>query len=228
MQKRVIKHLEELRSRIVFVVTFLILFFILGTLLSPVIIKRIIKDMSINGVQLVSLSPLEFIYTRIKIGLIIGFALTFPLLVYHAARFIKPGLRKKETALLRTILPATILLFVLGLVFSYFIFLKISVGFLANLSNIAGISNTWSVERFIGFIVGVCFFIGLIFEFPLVMWVLGRLGLIRASALKKKRAHTYVGVFILAAILTPPDAVTQILMAVPLIILFEISLLFVK
>ena len=228
MQKKVISHIEELRSRIISIVIFLVLFFILGTLLSPIIIKKIVGDITVQGVKLVSLSPLELIYTQIKIGLIIAFALTLPLLIYHAVKFIKPGLKKKEIPLLRTTLPAMIILFAIGAVFAYFIFLKVSIGFLADLSSMADVSNMWSIEKFVGFVVGMCFFLGLIFEVPLVVWILGKLGLVKASTLKKKRAHVYVGVFILAAVLTPPDVITQILVAIPLIVLFEISFLLIK
>ena len=228
MRAKVSEHLEELRSRLLNIAVFFIFFLIFGFIFSPMIIKKIISDLLIANVELVSLSPIEFIYTQIRVSFYFAIALSSPLIIYHAARFVKPGLKRNEIKGLAYILPGIFLFFILGLLFTYFIFLKTALFFLAGLSSLADIANMWSIERFISFVVGLSLAVGLIFEMPLVLVVLHRLNIVKIKHLKKFRPYIYVGCFIIAALLTPPDVVTQILIALPIIILYEFSLLLMR
>jgi sec-independent protein translocase protein TatC len=218
-----LEHLEELRFRLLFVIVYFLIFFGVGIIISPVIIKKVIGDLIITTVKLVALSPIELIYAQIKVGFVFSLILSVPVVIYQLIRFIKPGLNKKEINAVKYATPSMILLFILGMLFGYFVFLKISLNFLARLSSFADIQNMWSIDRFISFIIWVCFGLGLVFETPLVLILLNKLGIITKGVLKKYRAHIYVLIFIIGAMITPPDIVTQILIALPLVVLFEIS-----
>lgn len=205
------------------IIVYFLLFLGLGIIISPILIGRIIEDLLIANVELVSLSPVEFIYTQIKVGFIFAFVLVLPILIYQLIRFIKPGLKKFELSAIKYILPSFILLFVVGVLFAYFIFIRVSLFFLARLSTLVNVSNMWSINKFITFILGIFFALGIVFELPLVILLLNRLNIISKNILKKYRMHVYVFTFVIAALITPPDVVTQILIAFPLIILFEMS-----
>lgn len=221
------EHLGELRKRFLTIIIFLFIFFIIGFSLSNFFIKRIINDLVfIENVKIIGLSPIEYILTQIKVGFIVSLIITIPIIIYQLLVFIKPGLNKREKEGLRLILPTFILLFLIGIVFSYFIFLPVAVYFLGNLSK-GIIENIWSINRFINFILLSCLSFGLIFQLPLLLIVLNRLGIINVGWLKKYRAHIYVLIFVVAAIITPPDFITQLIIALPLVVLYEVSLWFI-
>jgi len=222
------EHIGELRKRFLTIIIFLFLFFIIGFAFSNFFIKRIINDLIfIENVKIISLSPMEYIITQIKVGFIISLILTIPIILYQLLVFIRPGLNKKEKKGIKLIMPSFILLFLMGIVFAYFIFLPVAIYFLGNLSK-GIIENIWSINKFINFVLLSCLSSGLIFQLPLLLIVLNRLGIVNVKWLKKYRAHVYVLIFVLAAIITPPDFITQLVIAVPLVLLYEVSLLLVR
>jgi sec-independent protein translocase protein TatC len=224
----ILEHLKELRCGFIVIIIYFLLFLVLGVAISPLLVKKIINDLLIANVELVSLSPLEFLYTQIKVGFIFALTLTSPIIIYQLIKFIKPGMKKKEIRLIKYTLPVFILLLIFGISFAYLIFLKVSLFFLANLSSIADIQNLWSINKFISFIVGMSLALGFVFEVPLLLFLLKKLNIVNIKSLKKYRAHVYVFAFIIAAIISPPDVVTQILIALPLIGLFELSYFLAK
>ncbi len=229
MELPLYEHIKELRKRIITIIIFLIIFFIIGLFFSNVLIKLVIKDiLPRNDVRLVSLTPFEYMLTQIKVGFISSLIVTIPILFYHALIFIKPGLNKKEKNMIRLILPFFILLFLTGIGFCYFIFIPFTISFLTNLSK-GIVENIWSIDKFTNFVLFSCLISGLIFQLPLVLWITNKIGIIKIKTLKKYRPYAYVAIFILAAIITPStDPITQTITAVPLILLYEISLLLIR
>ena len=225
MKAGAIDHLDELRRRLLVVLVWFLMFFGFGIIISPLILKKLITDLIVLNVKLITLTPLEFLYTQIKIGFILAIALSLPNIIYHLVMFAKPALKKREIKGIKFILPGFILFFIIGVVFAYVVFLKLSIYFLARLAPLAGIQNFWSINSFISFILYLCLSIGIIFELPLVLMLLVKLGVIKKRSLKKYRPYVYVSAFIIAAIITPPDMITQIILALPIILLYELSLL---
>ena len=222
------EHMGELRKRFLAVIIFLFLFFIIGFSLSNFFIKRIINDLIvIENVKIIGLTPVEYILTQVKVGFIISLIIIIPVIIYELLVFIRPGLSKKEKNAIKLILPTFILLFLIGIVFSYFIFLPVAIYFLGNLSK-GIIENIWSINKFINFVLLSCLSFGIVFQLPLLLAVLNRLNIVNVKKLKKYRAHVYVSLFLLAALITPPDFITQIIIALPLIVLYETSLFFVR
>jgi sec-independent protein translocase protein TatC len=222
-----IEHLNELRKRLSFIIFVIIIFFVLGFYFSNRVIEKIINDLVILNIRLVTLSPLEYILTQIKVGFLSALFIASPLIVYEALIFIKPALTKKEKNAIRLILPSFTLLFLAGIVFAYFVFLRICVYFLANLP-IEEVLNLWSINKFISFVFMLCFSFGLIFQLPLLLLILNKLNIVNIKFLRKYRKHIYVLIFILAALITPPDIVTLLITTLPLILLYEASLVFAR
>lgn len=222
------EHLGELRKRVFIVLLFLLVFFVIGFMFSDFFIKQIIDDLIfIENIKVVGLSPVEYILTQVKIGGLLAFVFSLPVIIYQLLVFIRPGLNKKEKEGLTMVLPSFILLFLIGVVFAYFMFLPVAVYFLGNLSK-GIIENIWSIGKFVDFVLLSCLMFGLIFQMPLLLIVLNRLGLVKAEWLKKYRAHVYVIIFLVAALITPPDIVTQLIIGLPLVLLYEVSLWFVN
>ena len=226
--KPLIEHIDELRKRLILIIYSLFFSVVFGILTSPFMINLIISDMELSNVKLVTLSPLELIYTQIKTGFLIGLVIAFPILIYHLIMFFKPAINKKEKIALAYFILPGLGLFMLGAYFGYRVFVRIALFFIGNISNVIGIENMWGINSFISFIVMICIGMGILFEMPLVMVVLAAVGIVDYRTLNSKRAHIYVGLFILAALFTPPDVVTQILVVMPMIVLYELSVLLVK
>ena len=228
MKAKAIEHLEELRARIIIVAAFFSFAFILGMALSPVIIQKIISDMSISNITLVSLTPLEFIHTQLKIGFFSALLISSPMIIYQLIAFIKPGAKRTELAAVKYTLPSIFVFFISGAAFGYIIFTKIALRFLAHLSSLADIQNMWSLNTFISFILISSVSLGILFELPVVLLLLKYLNLVNEKILSRKRKHVYVSIFILAAIITPPDVITQVMISLPVILLYEVSLAIIK
>lgn len=229
MRKTVISHLEELRKRSIILLVFAALFSIIGIYFSGWFIQILIDNLTRNvAVKFIAVTPFEFIAIQIKLGVMIGMIISLPVLVYHLVKFVRPALRKKERKYLYTAAPASILLFALGFAFAYFIFLKVALVFLGNLGVRYGIENYWSIGAFVSTIFAVCVIIGLVFEMPALVFVLAKIGVLKRELLAAKRVYIYVLAFVAAAIITPPDVVTQVLLALPMILLYEVSLLLVR
>jgi sec-independent protein translocase protein TatC len=227
MKQSMISHIEELRKRSIIVLIFLIVFFILGFILSDFIIL-LLKNNLLKSINIIVTTPFEVIIVKLKVALYISIFLSLPIILYQVIKFIKPALTKKEKKLLYSSIFFLILLFFIGLAFAYFILLKIGIIYLAKLSSNISTTNLWTLTAIINFIMLSLLVLGLIFELPLILIVLSRLNIINYALMKKKRIYIYVLIFVFAAILTPPDPLTQILIAFPLIVLYEISLLVIK
>lgn len=159
----------------------------------------------------------------IKVSFIMGFILSFPYVFYEFWRFIRPGLYPNERQAARGIVGICSFLFLLGVSFGYFVIAPFAVNFLAGY-NIPGVQNTPTMSSFINYMVMFTAPAGLIFELPVVVYFLSKVGLVTPDAMRKYRRHSIIGVLLLSAIITPPDVVTQFLIGIPLYVLYEISI----
>lgn len=164
------------------------------------------------------------IWTSITVGFIIG----FPYLVYEFWKFISPGLYEKERKNARSFIIISSLLFFLGVLFGYYIVTPLSVNFLGNYSVSDLVERNIKIGSYISLVRSSLLASGLIFELPIVMYFLTKMGLITPKFLKKYRKHALVLVLILAAIITPPDIISQIIVAIPILLLYEVSILISK
>ncbi len=214
-------HLEELRSRIIKSVIFM---FIISCVVYG-FVDRILPDLVRPVGRLVFIAPQEAFIANIKIAFLGGLFLSSPLVLYQAWKFTSVGLMPNERRYILIFGPLSFAFFILGAGFGYFIILPIGIRFLLGFAT-DSIIPMITISSYISFIGGITLAFGLVFQLPLVCVFLTKIGMLTPRFLAEKRRHAVVLIAILAAFLTPPDVITQVLMAVPLLILYELGIIF--
>lgn len=224
-------HLEELRWRLLrsllaLVVGALVGFFLVNHFpVLPLLIRPI--QPYLDGGKLKYLSPVDPFWITLKLALSVGVLLALPVVIYEIWAFVSPALRPAEK---RAIIPALyfgLLLFLAGVALAYFGVLPIALGFLTSFQT-ESLEQNITIGPYLGLILKLMLGFGIVFETPVVMLILGSLGIVRSDMLRRGRPYAIVGIFVIAALLTPPDVFTQSLMAVPLLFLFELSIWLVR
>lgn len=165
----------------------------------------------------------ETFITSIKVSFISGFMVAFPYIFYEFWRFISPGLYPEERKATRGIVFICSFLFFIGVAFGYFIIAPFAVNFLGGYT-IPGVTNSPTLNSFINYMLMFTAPAGLIFELPIVVYLLAKIGLLTAETMKQYRRHAIIGTLLLSAMITPPDVVTQFLIGIPLFFLYELSI----
>ena len=176
-------------------------------------------------IQLTSIKLSGQFSTNIYFSLIGGIVIAFPFIFYQVWGFVKPGLKQKEITATKGIVLYASLLFLVGIGFGYFIISPLTIQFFGSYSMSEAISNMPTINDYIGMITSTTFWSGLLFELPIVIYILGKLGIVSPQFLRTYRKHAIVIVLILAAIITPPDFISQVIVAIPILILYEVSIL---
>ena len=224
------EHLEELRKRLMICFIAVIVGFILTysfkETLFQILTRPLVAAMA-TGDHMMYTGLAEAFFTYLKVSLLAGIMLASPVIFYQFWMFIAPGLYAQERKLL---LPAVILstfFFVGGALFGYFIVFPLGFKFFLSFATDA-IRPMPSMKEYLGFSSKLLLAFGLAFELPLVLTFLARLGIVSVNFLKKNRKYAILLIFIASAILTPPDVVSQVMMAIPLMMLYELSILGAK
>ena len=217
-------HLEELRWRIIKSLISILLFSVIAYLFSEKILDFLTK--SVDNIYFTA--PTEAFAVRIKISLIAGLILSFPVVFYQLWQFVVPGLMDKEA---KMVIPAVIFatfFFVGGAVFCFYLVLPVGIKFL--LSFQTDKLKPWlSVKDYISFVSWMILAFGLVFQLPIVSYFMGKVGIITHKTLSKGRKYAIVIILILAAALTPsPDVFSQLMLAAPLYFLYEVSIILVR
>jgi len=166
----------------------------------------------------------QFSYA-INLALMGGIVVAFPFIFHQFWSFIKPGLKQNELKVARGTVFFTTILFFLGILFGYFIIAPMTVQFFGTFQLSKEISNDFTISSYMSIVLSTIFFTGLLFLIPIVIYFLAKLDVITAAFLRKYRRHAIVAVLILAALITPPNLISQIIVAIPIMILYEISIL---
>jgi len=165
---------------------------------------------------------------HITTSISLGFIFAFPYLIWEVWKFIKPALHENEMKSSRSVILSSALLFFTGVLFGYFILVPFGINFLSTYSVSAEIQNTFSLSNYIGFITMFVLMSGIMFELPVVTYLLAKIGIIDDSMMVEHRKHAIVAIFIISAIITPADIGTMVVVAIPLWILYEISITFIN
>ncbi|MEN8966155.1 MAG: twin-arginine translocase subunit TatC [Polaribacter sp.] len=174
--------------------------------------------------NLISLKPTQQLMNSIWSSLILGIVLSFPYLLWEIWRFISPGLTDKEIKNSRGFIFIASFLFFIGIAFSFYVIAPISIHFLYNYQITDLIQNNFTMDSHIGLVTNMLLGVSVLFELPVLVYFLTKIGLVTPEFLKKYRKHALVVVLILAAIITPPDIASQIIVAIPILILYEVSI----
>jgi len=215
-------HLGELRSMIL---QSFLAFFVLSIIcwfFSGMILDLLIEDLPVDSLYFYS--PLEAFMVRVKISFVIGFMLAFPFILYKVWSFIAPGLFANERKRIVPFMVSSSVLFYTGVIFCYVILIPFVIGFLLKFGT-PNLSPLLSVSSFFAFVARLCFTFGIVFQLPFIVLVLSMIGLVTPQFLLRQWRYAIVIIFIASAILTPPDAVSQVVMAGPICVLYLGSVL---
>ena len=218
-----VSHLEEFRKRLVACIRgfFAAVLLCLGQ--AAWLTERLMEKA--QGFQFVYIAPTELVLSYVRLALTGGVSLACPVMLYQIWGFIRPGLTRRERQSCFVILTFGMLLFLIGAAFAFEIVLPITLLFFAGMNAGQTISPMVSIESYISFVSTTLVTFGIVFELPVVVIMLTRIGLLNPAMLRKNRKYVILAVFVLAAFITPPDVTSQILVAFPMLFLFEISLL---
>jgi sec-independent protein translocase protein TatC len=223
-------HLGELRKRLFYIVLTIVVFGI-----GCFIFVKIMIDFLLNPalsmeppLHLQVLKVQGMFLVQVLVAFFGGFALSIPVLVYQIWAFVKPGLYKKERYWTGTLIVVTFFCFIAGAAMAYYIMLPFALRFFMNISQPYDVSPIIAIDYYIRFVVMMMMSVGVVFELPVISFILAKMQVLSSAVMKKSRKYALIVIFILAAILTPPDPFTQFLMAVPLILVYEISIWIVK
>jgi sec-independent protein translocase protein TatC len=174
--------------------------------------------------RLRTLAPAEAFVAYMKVALISGLILTCPWVFYQIWMFVAAGLYQHERKYVRTAVPFSAGLFIIGALFFLFVIARLSLGFFMGFGDMVGISNDWTLQRYISFITVLMLVFGIAFQTPIAIFVLVRTGLVGLPALRRARKYVLLVIFFVAAIATPPDVVSQVSLAIPLYGLYELGM----
>jgi len=166
--------------------------------------------------------------THMYISAVAGFILAFPYILWEIWRFVAPAMKEKEQRYSRGGILISTFLFLIGILFSYFIIVPLTVNFLGTYSVSASVHNQISLNSYISTVVSLTFAVGVVFELPILIYFLTKIGIVSPDFLKKNRRYMYVIILIVAAIITPPDVFSQTMVAIPLTALYELSIVVSK
>ena len=218
-------HLKELRNRIAVCLVVLVAGFFLCLSVAGRIVTALTDLGTVYNYTYVYIAPQELLLVYFNLALVGGVVLTFPVLAYEAYAFCSPGLSRRErTGIVLALLAGTVF-FLLGVAFARFISMPFMLRFLIGFSREVDVAASISIQQYVSFLLTVFLIFGAVFELPVISVLLTGLGVLKAEWLMKGRRVMIVAIFVLAAIITPPDIVSQIMVAIPMIGLYELSIL---
>ena len=227
-----IQHFSEMRRRILWVALIFLLAFIGGWYVAPmlqVLLTRPLMDVWADGVLLYS-GLTDGLMIRFSLAALFALVVVIPVLLWHLWAFVVPGLKRDERNFIWPVLIASPLLFIFGAGFAFYFLFPMTFKFFLDLNNGAMVPSVlMPVARdYLSFAIGMMKVFGLAFQLPLVMVLLNRLGILKRGYVVKMRRYAIVVIAVVAAVLTPPDIVSQVLLALPMWMLFEASILFMR
>ncbi|WP_019155877.1 twin-arginine translocase subunit TatC [Robertmurraya massiliosenegalensis] len=214
-----VDHLDELRKRIIWSVFAFLVFFIIGFIYVKDIYEWFVRDLD---VKLVVLGPSDIIWIYFMIGTIIAIAGTIPVLALQLWLFVKPALKPIERKISLSYIPALFILFIVGLCFGYFVIFPTIMNFLVELSGDMVVTN-FTADKYFRFIMNTTLPFGFLFELPVVAMFLTSLGIVNPYVLQKMRKYAYFVLVVIAVVISPPDIMSDVLVTIPLLFLYEIS-----
>jgi len=216
-------HLEELRKRILYSLASVVFFSIGGYVISKPALKFILRRAQLDSAYF--FSPTEAFFAQIKVALFLGILVAFPFLLLQVWFFVVPGLTSKERGLTIAYISSGILLFAIGLCFGYFILIPYGLRFLLSFGA-EFLQPMLNISKYLNFMFWCLLGSGFLFQLPLLLFFLIQLGIIDVSTVTKHRAEAIVILLVLCAVITPTgDFFTLLLLAIPMLVLFELSIL---
>ncbi|WP_408008436.1 twin-arginine translocase subunit TatC [Pseudalkalibacillus sp. A8] len=219
-----IGHLEELRKRLIITLATFIVFFIFAFFNIQDFYKWLIKDFPI---ELAVLGPTDILWIYLLLSSVIALAGTIPIAAYQIWLFVRPALHENERKITLAYIPALFILFILGICMGYFLIFPIVLDFLLSLSGDM-FMEFFTAEKYFRFMINMTLPFGLLFELPVVFMFLTNIGVLNPYRLQKTRKYAYFFLIVTSVLITPPDFLSDILVVIPLLLLYECSVLLSK
>ena len=218
----VIEHIDEIRKRLMVIVVF----FVIAVIGSFFIAKPIIRFLQSEAgyEEFHAFNVIDPIALYLKVIILLAVVIISPIIMYQVWAFIAPGLHETERKVTLSYIPFAFMLLIVGMMFSYFVLVPYVMYFMKELSTELGITQTVGINEYFTFLFQILIPFGIVFQLPIVLLFMSRLGILDPKRLVKIRKYAYFGLFVIAAFITPPDLMSHLLVTVPLFILYEISI----
>ncbi len=220
----VIEHIEELRKRLYFAVVFFVIAIVGAFFLAEPLIHFLQSSETAQSFSLNAFRITDSIKIYFQMIFYIAFLLTSPIILYQLWAFISPGLYEKERKVTLSYIPFTFILFLSGIVFSYFILFPYVLNFMIELSARLGVKLTIGINEYFSFLFQITLPFGFIFQLPIILLFFARLGILNPQIMAKNRKYAYFALFVIAAMITPPDLMSHLIVTVPMFMLYEFSI----
>lgn len=221
-------HLTELRKRCIRVLIFFVIALVSAFCFVPKIIDFITLTSTLVDVDLNVFNITDPLLLHLKVASIVAFIASFPYIIIELWLFIRPGLTKDERRFVYKYIPMIFILFILGIAFSYFILVPYYIKFSQGLAGNTNLNIVMGANTYIDFLSKMLLYFGLIFQFPVLVFILSYIGIVSSQLLKAIRKYAYFGLLIVCAFITPPDPISMGIALVPLAFLYEFSMLLCK
>lgn len=227
-QETFIAHLVELRDRLLrAVVAFIVVFVCLMPWAGEIydVLAKPMMDTLPEGTHMIATGVVTPFFVPVKVTMLVAFVLALPMVLYQAWAFIAPGLYAHERKLAIPLVAGSTFLFILGMAFCYFFVFRTVFHFISEFAP-KSIVPAPDIEQYLSFVMSMFLAFGLTFEVPIAVILLVKTGVVSVAKLKEVRPYVIVGAFVLAAVITPPDVISQFMLALPMCLLYEIGILF--
>jgi sec-independent protein translocase protein TatC len=230
-----LEHLEELRTRLTAAMIALVACVIVAVVPVPTLnsitgyaVDLIVSNATRFGVHVQAIGPGEVFFTYLEVALVIGAALAMPVIIYQLMAFVTPALYTHEKRYLYMAVPGVFFSFLCGVMFCYFLTLPFATRFLAGFMS-GTIEQNWTFEKYVDFVATFLFWVGLMFELPIVMFFLSKLGVVSHQRLARFRKYAFVLAFVIGAAITPtPDPINQTIISLPIYFLYELGVILAR
>lgn len=225
-----ISHLVELRNRLMYaVIAVLVVFVPLAAFAEKIFQLLALPLMRVlpAGNSMIATEPASPFLTPIKLAFAVAVVITIPYLLYQLWAFVAPGLYKRERRLVFPLLASSTVLFYAGMAFAYFVVFPLAFRFFTTMAP-EGVLVMTDIRAYLSFVLAMFFAFGIAFEVPIAIILLARAGVVDPDLLASKRPYVVIGTFVIAMLLTPPDAISQTLLAIPMLLLFEVGIFFAR
>lgn len=224
------EHLLELRRRVVWAIIGFIVCFLAAVPFAQELYSFVAQPlMSVlpENTSMIATDVVAPFFVPIKVAMMVAFLASLPNTLYQLWAFVAPALYQNEKQLVLPLVLSSLLLFVAGMAFCYFLVFPMVFKFFAGMTPL-GVSMATDIDKYLSFILGMFIAFGLTFEIPVAVVLLHRMGVISQAQLLAARPYVIVGAFVIAAVVTPPDVLSQVLLAVPMILLYEVGIVFAR
>ncbi|WP_068777537.1 twin-arginine translocase subunit TatC [Paenibacillus sp. FJAT-26967] len=222
-EQPLLEHLTELRRRIFWVLGVLVVGVVIGLIFAKRVILFLKSVPPADKIAWHVFSPWDALRLYMNFGMVVALLITLPVALYHIWAFVSPGLKKAEQKASILYIPGAVILFLAGLAFGYFVVFPMAFFFTTAISHSMGITELYGAAQYFSFMFNIILPLSALFELPIVVMFLTKLRILNPLRLAKMRRYAYMVLVILSTVITPPDAISAILVSVPMILLYEFS-----